>query len=69
MLGRQFDVKVECIIAGSGSEGILSNIIRTFLNDEDEVLTTEGAFIGFQVLAKSRGITYRTVPIGNGATI
>jgi histidinol-phosphate aminotransferase len=37
-------------------------IIRTFLNDDDEVLTTEAAFIGFQVLAKSRGVPYRTVP-------
>jgi histidinol-phosphate aminotransferase len=40
----------------------MSNIIRAFLCDEDEVLTTEAAFIGFQVLARSRGITYRTVP-------
>jgi len=50
------------VIAGSGSEGIMSNIIRAFLCDDDEVLTTEAAFIGFQVLAKSRGVTYRTVP-------
>ena len=62
MLAREFDLKVENVIAGSGSEGIMSNIIRTFLCDEDEVLTTEAAFIGFQVLAKSRGVTYRTVP-------
>src|SRR5579884_3964852 len=62
VLAREFDVKVENVIAGSGSEGIMSNIIRTFLCDEDEVLTTEGAFIGFQVLAKSRGVAYRTVP-------
>src|ERR1700675_767600 len=40
----------------------MSNIIRAFLCDEDEVLTTDAAFIGFQVLARSRGITYRTVP-------
>ncbi len=40
----------------------MSNIIRAFLCDEDEVLTTESAFIGFQVLAKSRGVKYRTVP-------
>jgi histidinol-phosphate aminotransferase len=53
---------VENVIAGSGSEGIMSNIIRAFLCDDDEVLTTEAAFIGFQVLAKSRGVTYRTVP-------
>ena len=62
VLAEKFDLKIENVIAGSGSEGIMSNIIRTFLCDEDEVLTTDAAFIGFQVLAKSRGVTYRTVP-------
>ncbi|MBZ5497314.1 MAG: histidinol-phosphate transaminase [Acidobacteriia bacterium] len=61
-LAEMFDLKVENVIAGSGSEGIISNIIRTFLCDDDEVLTTEAAFIGFQVLARSRGVKYRTVP-------
>jgi histidinol-phosphate aminotransferase len=65
VLARMFNLKVDNVIAGSGSEGIIANIIRTFLCDEDEVLTTESAFIGFQVLAKSRGITYRTVPYRN----
>lgn len=62
VLAEEFDVKLENVIAGSGSEGIMSNIIRAFLCDEDEVLTTEAAFIGFQVLARSRGVKYRTVP-------
>ncbi len=62
VLAAEYDVKVDNVIAGSGSEGIMSNIIRAFLCDEDEVLTTEAAFIGFQVLAKSRGVKYRTVP-------
>src|SRR5262245_41145045 len=62
VLAREFDLKPENVIAGSGSEGIMSSIIRTFLCDDDEVLTTEAAFIGFQVLAKSRGVRYRTVP-------
>ena len=62
VLAGEFDVKVENVITGSGSEGIMSNIIRTFLCDEDEVLTTEAAFAGFQVLARSRGVKYRTVP-------
>jgi histidinol-phosphate aminotransferase len=61
VLADEFDLKVENVIAGSGSEGIMSSIIRAFLCDEDEVLTTDAAFIGFQVLARSRGITYRTV--------
>jgi histidinol-phosphate aminotransferase len=62
VLAREFDLSVDNVIAGSGSEGIMSIIIRAFLCDEDEVLTTEAAFIGFQVLARSRGVKYRTVP-------
>jgi histidinol-phosphate aminotransferase len=62
VLAREYDVKIENVIAGSGSEGIMSNIIRAFLCDDDEVLTAEAAFIGFQVLAKSRGVKYCTVP-------
>jgi histidinol-phosphate aminotransferase len=60
-LAREFDLKVENVIAGSGSDSIMSGIIRAFLCDDDEVLTTESAFIGFQVLARSRGVAYRTV--------
>jgi len=62
VLAEKFETKIENVIAGSGSDGIISNIIRTFLSDEDEVLTTDAAFIGFQVLARSRGVAYRTVP-------
>ncbi|HLJ16772.1 MAG TPA: histidinol-phosphate transaminase [Bryobacteraceae bacterium] len=65
VLARQFELKIENVIAGSGSESILSNIIRTFLCDDDEVLTSEATFIGFQLLAKSRGVRYRTVPYKN----
>src|SRR5438309_2966188 len=36
MLAEQYDVKIENVVVGSGSEGILSNIIRTFLCDDDE---------------------------------
>lgn len=61
-LAELFDVKMENVIAGSGSEGIMANIVRTFLCDDDEILTTEAAFLGFQVLGKSRGVAYRTVP-------
>jgi len=65
VLAERFELKVGNVIAGSGSEGIMSSIIRAFLCDEDEVLTTESAFVGFQILAKSRGVRYRTVPYKN----
>ena len=61
-LAERFRVKIGNVIAGAGSDAIMSVIVRTFLCDDDEVLTTESAFIGFQVLARSRGVKYRTVP-------
>lgn len=65
VLAENFELKIENVIAGSGSEGIMSNIIRTFLCDEDEILTSEFTFGGFEVLARSRGVKYRTVPMIN----
>lgn len=61
-LAELFECKTENVIVGSGSEGIISNIIRTFLLDDDEVLTSEATFAAFQIVAQSRGVTYRTVP-------
>jgi histidinol-phosphate aminotransferase len=64
-LAHQYNLRTENVIAGSGSEGIMSNIIRAFLCDDDEVLTSEGTFVGFYVLARSRGIRMITVPLKN----
>lgn len=62
-LAERFGTKVENVITGSGSEGIMANIVRTFLCDDDEALTSEGTFMGFEVLARGRGIPFRTVPL------
>lgn len=62
VLAETYETQIDNVVVGSGSDAIMANIIRTFLCDEDEVLTTEAAFIGFQVLARSRGVKYRTVP-------
>ena len=62
VLAEAHETLIENVVVGSGSDAIMSNIIRTFLCDEDEVLTTDAAFIGFQILARSRGVRYRTAP-------
>jgi histidinol-phosphate aminotransferase len=64
-LAALFQLNADNVIVGAGSEGIIANIVRTFLCDDDEILTTEAAFLGFQVLARSRGVSYRTVPYRN----
>ena len=63
LLAERFKVKLANVVVGSGSEAIMSNIIRAFLCDDEEVLTAEGTFIGFYVLARSRGVTLRMVPL------
>src|SRR5262245_25194420 len=40
-LAVRFNVRVENVIAGAGSEGIMADIVRTFLCDDDEVLASE----------------------------
>jgi len=61
-LAELFGVETANVIAGAGSEGIMADIVRTFLCDDDEILTTEAAFQGFQVLARGRSVPYRAVP-------
>jgi histidinol-phosphate aminotransferase len=62
-LAEMYSTKIENVITGSGSEGIMANIVRTFLGDDDEVLTSDGTFVGFRVLAEGRGVVCRTVPL------
>lgn len=61
-LAQRFTLKVGNVIAGSGSEGIMSNVIRAFLFNNEEVLTSEGTFVGLYVLARARGVKLVLVP-------
>ncbi|MFN2372194.1 MAG: histidinol-phosphate transaminase [Cyclonatronaceae bacterium] len=62
-LARQFGIKTENVITGSGSEGVMALITRTFFLDTEEALTADATFIGFVVLANSRGVKLRRVPL------
>ncbi len=64
-LAERYRVKQENVILGSGSEGIMSTIVRTFLHGDEEALTSEGTFVGFMVLARAQGIPLVTVPLSN----
>jgi histidinol-phosphate aminotransferase len=62
-LAERFNVRLENVIAGSGSEGLMADIVRTFLCDEDEILSSDGTFPAMRLLAHGRGVAYRTVPL------
>lgn len=64
-LAEQFNLKVENVVVGAGSEGIMSTIMRTFLRRGDEIIAADNSFIGFRVLANASGIHTNWVPLKN----
>ena len=62
-LAKKFNVKTDNVVIGSGSEGIMSSIMRTFLLSDDEIIGSEGSFIGFRVLANASGRKVHWVPM------
>ena len=54
-LSEKFGLDIKNVILGAGSEGIMSNIMRTFLVEGDTILSSENSFIGFKVLADASG--------------
>ena len=60
-LASKFNVDIHNVILGSGSEGIMSTIMRTFLNKNDEIIGVKNSFIGFRVLANASGNKVRWI--------
>ena len=42
-LSQKFNLKLENVILGAGSEGVMSSIMRTFLQSGDEIIGTESS--------------------------
>ena len=54
---------VSNVVLGAGSEGIMSNIMRTFLTSGDKIISSMNSFIGFKVLADASGYEADWVPM------
>ena len=64
-LATRFDLQMENVVLGGGSEGVMSTIMRTFLKPDDEIIATRNSFIGFRVLANASGNHTNWVPMKN----
>lgn len=62
LLANRHVIKPENVICGSGSESIIATALRTFLGPEDEMISSAGTFIGFQVLAQIAGVKTHYLP-------
>jgi|TARA_B110000495_G_scaffold93568_1_gene80833 histidinol-phosphate aminotransferase len=64
-LAQKFNIKMNNVILGAGSEGIMSTIMRTFLLNDDEIISAKNSFIGFRVLANASGKNVNWIPMTN----
>ena len=66
-LGETFGLKEEQIICGYGADSLLCYIMMAFTEESDEILTSEGTFIGTYVNANKLGRKLTKVPLKNYA--
>jgi histidinol-phosphate aminotransferase len=64
-LAERYDLRMDNVIVGAGSEGILSSIVRVFLEQGDQVLTSDAAFLGFPILCRTRGVEPTKIPLNS----
>ncbi len=64
-LAECFNLNISNVILGIGSEGVMSNIMRTFLGPDDELIGAQNSFIGFRILAKASGVRKNWIPMKN----
>ncbi len=57
--------KPEQIVTGSGSDSLLQYIVTAFSDDDDEILTSAGTFIGWYVNTNKYGRKSTLVPLNN----
>lgn len=62
-IAKRNGLKTENVIASSGSEGVMLTAMRSYLMPGDEVITAEGTFIGFYVIASAMNLNMKTVPL------
>lgn len=62
-IAKKVGLSVDQVIAGSGSEGVMTTFMRTFFSPGDEALSSEGSFGGFYVLAHAAGLNLVLAPM------
>ena len=64
-LSTHHDVQHEQIVLGNGSSELIDLLVRTYVDEEGHVLTSEGTFIAYRLSTESLGREYRSVPLNS----
>lgn len=68
-LSQKWNVSVNNIGIGNGSNEIIDLLIRIFCEPGDSILTSQAAFVAYQVCAQAARVKVRTVPLKDPLTI
>lgn len=66
-ISKKYKIPEDKIVTGSGSDSILQYIITAFSDNDDEIITSEGSFIGWYVNANKYGRKSILTPLKNYA--
>lgn len=58
-------VKSENIVLGNGSDELIDTIIKTFVEDDEEILTADNTFLEYKIIASVNNKKVVTVPLKN----
>ncbi|HSP88032.1 MAG TPA: aminotransferase class I/II-fold pyridoxal phosphate-dependent enzyme, partial [Ignavibacteriaceae bacterium] len=64
-IAKKFNKKPSQIVTGSGSDSLIQYIITAFSDYDDELLTSQGTFIGWYVNVNKYGFKSLEVPLKN----
>ena len=64
-LAKKIGVRPQQIVCGAGTDSLLAYIVTAFSDSGDEILTSEGTFIGIYVNARKQGRIVREVPLAD----
>jgi len=62
-LSERFDIPVEEIVVGNGSNEIIELLVRTFVLEGEEVLTSAQSFVAYKLAAHAHGRTLVEAPM------
>lgn len=64
-IAKKYNKKPEQIVSGSGSDSLIQYIVTAFSDYGDELLTSQGTFIGWYVNVKKYGFKSIEIPLKN----
>lgn len=62
-LARYLNVKPTNIVLGNGSDELIDIIIKTFVEDDENIVTSEITFLEYEIIAKVNARSIITVPL------